>query len=135
VTSFAVADRTRELGVRASLGCDARGPSWLSSCGRPWAPVAVGLAGGAIATVAAGGLVSGLLFGVAPRDATTLVVSILGLAVTAIIASARTGLEGCADRSGCCPARRLRASRPQGILRFKPLLSKPQPDEIAILRF
>lgn len=71
VTSYAVAARSHEMGVRMALGADARGlvrlvlRDHLRVC---LAGAVVGLAG----TLAATGLLRSLLFGVAPRDPLTL---------------------------------------------------------------
>src|SRR5262249_41380752 len=92
VTSFAVADRTRELGVRVSLGATRAEVVGLV-LRQAMAPVALGLVGGTAATLALGGLVAGLLFGGSPRDGTTLALAVLALGATAALASAGPALR------------------------------------------
>ena len=78
VISYSVARRTNEMGIRMALGA------------RPWhlqrmvvvqamTPVAVGLALGIVASLAAGRVVSNLLYGVTARDPGTI------MAVSAIL--------------------------------------------------
>jgi len=83
VLSYAVAQRRKEIGVRMSLG--ARPSDVLAMVlGRGLALAGVGLAIGVAASLALGGLVKKMLFGVAPRDPVTLVsVSVVLLAVAA----------------------------------------------------
>ncbi len=84
VTAFAVVERTREIGVRLSLG-SSRGRILGLIARQSLLPVAAGLAGGAAAALALGRLVSGLLYGVAANDAATLLTAavVLGLAAGA----------------------------------------------------
>ncbi len=84
VTAFAVVERTREIGVRLSLG-SSRGRILGLVARQSLRPVAAGLVGGAAAALALGRLVSGLLYGIAPNDASTLLGSaaVLGLAAGA----------------------------------------------------
>ena len=71
VTAFSVVERTREIGVRLSLGSTRR--RILSLIARQsLLPVAAGLAAGGGAALALGRLLSGLLFGVAANDVATL---------------------------------------------------------------
>ena len=79
VTSFAVAARTREMGIRTALG--ARPGSLLALVVRQaMAPVACGLAVGLAGTVALARVVSGLFHGVSAGDPQTVVcvVAVLG---------------------------------------------------------
>ena len=84
VTAFSVVERTREIGVRLSLG-SSRGRILGLIARQSLRPVALGLACGAAAALALGRLVSGLLYGVAANDAATLLVAavVLGLAAAA----------------------------------------------------
>jgi predicted permease len=86
VTSFDVARRTRDIGIRIALGAS-RG-TVLSSILRQTAAVAVagivtGLAVAAVASVA----LSRFLFGIEPRDPVTLAIGGAVLAVTALAAA------------------------------------------------
>jgi ABC-type antimicrobial peptide transport system permease subunit len=70
VTAYAVAQRTREIGVRMAIGASAGNVvrMVLSSALRT---VAVGLATGAVAALAAARLISSQLYGVSARDPVT----------------------------------------------------------------
>ncbi len=86
VVSYGVALRTNELGIRIALG--ARGADILAMILRQaMAPVVVGLGAGLAASVAAGRLMTGLLYGVGPVDAVTILSVVLTLAVVAALAS------------------------------------------------
>ena len=86
VVSYSVASRTNEMGIRMALG--ARGADILSMILRQaMTPVAVGLAGGLATSLAAGRLLAGLLFGVAPTDTVTMASVVLTLAAVAVLAS------------------------------------------------
>jgi putative ABC transport system permease protein len=86
VISYAVAQRTREFGVRMALG--ARGADVgrivLRQCALL---VAAGIGTGLLASLATTRLMSALLFGVAPSDPLTFGVVAGLLAATAIVAS------------------------------------------------
>ena len=85
VMAFAVARRTSELAIRQALGASPRQAmhvvlaGGLKVCA---AGIAVGLAG----ALALGQSLSGLLYGVAPRDLTTLVATSVALAAVAAVA-------------------------------------------------
>jgi ABC-type antimicrobial peptide transport system permease subunit len=86
VMSYVVARRTNEIGVRMALGANRSQILWLilrQSAGL----LAVGLAAGAILTIAAGQPVKSLLFGLQPNDAGTLALAILLLAIVTQAAS------------------------------------------------
>jgi predicted permease len=71
VIAYSVAQRRRELGIRSALGAqgsDLRGMVLRQGM----IPVAVGLVGGGAASILAGRLIRGLLFGVSPFDLVTL---------------------------------------------------------------
>ncbi|MGH7656136.1 MAG: ABC transporter permease [Gemmatimonadaceae bacterium] len=86
VTARAVARRTRELGIRMALG--ANGASVESLIVRStMAGVATGIAAGILAALAAGKLMTGLLYGVTPRDPMTIVATVVLLTVVSILAS------------------------------------------------
>ena len=86
VVSYSVASRTNEIGIRIALG--ARGPSILGMIlAQAMAPVAVGLGAGLIASIAAGRLLAGLLYGVSPVDLLTIASVVLTLASIAALAS------------------------------------------------
>lgn len=86
VTSFAVAERTREFGVRSALGAL---PSQLSShvIRRASIPIVSGLIGGSAAAIAAGELVRSLLFGTTPVEWSAYVMASAVLLATAVFAS------------------------------------------------
>jgi putative ABC transport system permease protein len=86
VMSYLVARRTNEIGVRMALG--ANRSQILSLILRQSAGLlAVGLAAGAILTIAAGQTVKSLLFGLQPNDAGTLALAIGLLAIVTLAAS------------------------------------------------
>jgi putative ABC transport system permease protein len=86
LVSHSVVQRTRELGIRASLGATGgqilRLLVWDGLRG-----VLVGIAAGAAIAIASGRLLASLLFGVRSTDAATLGASALLLMVAAIAAS------------------------------------------------
>jgi ABC-type antimicrobial peptide transport system permease subunit len=86
VISYAVSQRTREIGIRLALGAQKRELRWIfvrSALGLTGIGVAIGL--GAAAVVA--GLMRTLLFGVSPLDLRTFVTVPLVLAAAAALAS------------------------------------------------
>jgi putative ABC transport system permease protein len=85
VTAFSVVERTREIGVRISLGSTRRGILGLITR-QSLVPVAAGLAAGIAAALMLGRLVSGLLYGVAANDAATLAGAAAALALFAAAA-------------------------------------------------
>jgi len=86
VVSYSVASRTNEMGIRMALG--ARGADLLRMILRQaMGPVAVGLCGGLAVSLAAGRLLAGLLYGVAPVDTVTMASVVLTLAAVAALAS------------------------------------------------
>jgi putative ABC transport system permease protein len=85
VLSYAVGERTREVGVRMALGArpaDVLG--WV--LGRGLRPVVAGLAVGVVAALLVGRLLSGLLYGVGAADPATYAVICLGLLAVALAA-------------------------------------------------
>jgi putative ABC transport system permease protein len=86
VLAFAVAQRTREIGVRVALGAQRRDVYRLVMR-RGGLLLGMGLALGIAATLALGRLVAGLLYGVTPRDPVTMVTVALFLTAVAIIAT------------------------------------------------
>ncbi len=85
VTAFSVVERTREIGVRLSLG-STRGRILTLIARQSLLPVAAGLVAGTAAALALGRLISGLLYGVAAGDPATLAVAALSLAAFAAAA-------------------------------------------------
>jgi predicted permease len=86
VVSYSVALRTNEMGIRMALG--ARGSDVLMMIVREgMAPAVVGLCCGLGASLAAGRLLSGLLYGVAAVDTLTIVGVVLTLMAVAALAS------------------------------------------------
>ena len=86
VVSYAVAQRTREIGVRMALGATARDVQKLILL-QGMTPVAIGTIIGLSASVALTKLISGLLFGVKTTDLATLIAVTLLLVVIALIAN------------------------------------------------
>ena len=86
VTASTVAQRTRELGIRMALGADRRKVVW-SVLGEPARLVGVGLVIGLAGTLAAGRLVSKLLYDVSPTDPVTLGAVAFVLFLVALLAS------------------------------------------------
>jgi predicted permease len=92
VTAFGVVDRTREIGVRLSLGAT-RGGILRLLLRQALIPVGGGLLAGAAAALALARLLTGLLVGVASHDAATLAAATTLLAATALAASALPALR------------------------------------------
>lgn len=103
VLSYAVGQRTREIGVRLALGSERRAITTLI-VGRGMRLVAVGVVTGIIGAVLLTHLLSGLLFGTSPTDPLTL---------AAVVA----GFTGVAALATYLPARRATSLDPVGVLR------------------
>jgi ABC-type antimicrobial peptide transport system permease subunit len=85
VLGFSVSARTNEIGIRMSLGADrARVLRMILKEGS--ALLAIGLALGVAGAWVAGGVIRGLLFGVAPHDAVTFVGVAVLMAAIGIVA-------------------------------------------------
>ena len=86
VVSYSVALRTSEMSIRMALG--ARGTDILRMVlQQGMVPVAIGLCGGIIASLAAGRLLAGLLYGVAAVDIATIGSVALALGAVAVLAT------------------------------------------------
>ena len=86
VMSYMVARRKNEIGIRMALGADSR--DVLRMILRDAATLlAVGLAIGVCAALAAGQAAKALLFGLTPNDPATLAMAALGLGAVAMLAS------------------------------------------------
>ena len=85
--SYAVARRTRELGIRVALGATRRDIARLIA-GRALRITAVGVIAGTVMAAAGTRLFAGLLFGVTPTDPATFGAVVLLLVVVALVASA-----------------------------------------------
>jgi ABC-type antimicrobial peptide transport system permease subunit len=83
---FAVVRRTREIGVRMALGARRSGIVWMVLRGA-LATVGLGVLIGGPLAVAAGQVLSSLLYGVAASDLATIAVATIGLALAGILAS------------------------------------------------
>jgi putative ABC transport system permease protein len=86
VTAFSVIERTREIGIRLSLG-SGRARILRLLVGQSLVPVASGIVLGAAAALALGRVLSGLLFGVAAHDLRTFVSAMLLVVLVACAAS------------------------------------------------
>jgi predicted permease len=86
VIAYSVAQRTREIGVRIALGAQRRSVYELV-LGEAGRLIALGTATGLVLSVAAGGLLRGLLFGVSAWDVPTLAGVATVLASAALLAS------------------------------------------------
>jgi putative ABC transport system permease protein len=86
VMTYNAASRVPEFGVRIALGAT-HGDVLRLAFAAGLTPVAVGLAGGTAAAMAAGRLISGLLYGIQPHDPATLLVAIIVLGGAASLAS------------------------------------------------
>lgn len=85
VIALAVSERTREIAVRVVLGADGRSILGLVMS-RGAVLIASGLLAGVVGALALGNAVSGLLYGVAPRDPATLAAATLFLGAVALLA-------------------------------------------------
>ena len=105
VMAYAVAQRTREVGIRMALG--ARRLDVVGMIVREaLVPVLVGVAIGTAGALAAARLISSLLFGVAPRDPLSFVLAVWGMLAVALAAAA-------------IPARRASRVEPAIALRYE----------------
>jgi hypothetical protein len=87
VVAFAMASRTREIGVRMALGASGRDIAKLGTL-QGAAPVLIGVVGGIAGCLLGGRALRGLLFGVESTDPATLALSITVVLVVALIAVA-----------------------------------------------
>jgi predicted permease len=86
VTGYAVAQRTREFGIRFALGAQ-RGHIGALVLRRVGLLAGIGLVLGAAVGRGLGALMSGILFGVQPNDPMTLATAIVAIGLTAVLAS------------------------------------------------
>ena len=86
VTGYAVAQRTREFGIRFALGAQRRHVGALV-LGRVGLLAGIGLAIGAALGLGLGSLMSGILFGVEPADPLTMMAVMGAIGLTAMLAS------------------------------------------------
>jgi putative ABC transport system permease protein len=84
--SFAVARRTREIGLRLALGAPAA-TVVRAVMARSFAVVGAGLVAGAVAAIAASNLVSSMLHGVPPHDLFTYAAATVALSLGAALAA------------------------------------------------
>jgi putative ABC transport system permease protein len=105
VMSYAVTQRTQEIGLRLALGAR-RGAVLRMVLADACRPLAIGLLLGVSLAVAAGTSLRSLLFGVEPQDVTTIAATCLVLTITAVCAA-------------YLPARRAAAVDPLIALRYE----------------
>ena len=103
VTSYALAQRRHEMGMRIALGAQRR-ELYRMILGQVLRQVLVGFGFGLIAALGASKVLQGLLFGVSPTDAATLATAALTLGAAAFLAVA-------------LPARRATLTDPLAVLR------------------
>ena len=86
VMSYNVVRRTNEIGIRMALGAQSGGVLWLvlKEC---LILLAIGVAVGIPATLAAGGLVRSQLFGLSPSDSLTVAVAVSSISVVSLLAA------------------------------------------------
>ena len=87
VMAYAVAQRTREVGIRVALGAERREIVRMI-LRESMAPVLVGIGAGIAAALATNRLIAGLLFGVAPRDPVSIAISAAVLVLVGVAAAA-----------------------------------------------
>jgi ABC-type antimicrobial peptide transport system permease subunit len=105
VMAYAVAQRTREVGIRMALG--ARRLDVVGMIVREaLVPVLFGIAIGTAGALAAARVISSLLFGVAPRDPLSFILAVCGMLAVALAAAA-------------IPARRASRVEPAIALRYE----------------
>ena len=85
-TSYGVAQRTHEFGVRMALGARV-GDVVRQVLDEGLRTVATGVALGVLLSLAAGRLVAALLYGIAPRDPAVLVIVSTGLMAVSVLAA------------------------------------------------
>jgi len=86
VMTYLVGQRTRELGIRMALGASRRAVV-VSTLGRVFKPIVLGLGAGIIAALVLTRAMQRLLYDVKPSDPATLVVVPMVLAVVALAAA------------------------------------------------
>jgi predicted permease len=86
VMSFAVTQRTTEIGIRLALGAE-RGAVLRMVLRQALRPVAVGVAAAVPLALGAGSWIRSLLFGVSPQDPATIAVVCLALITVAMLAA------------------------------------------------
>jgi predicted permease len=86
VMSFAVSQRTTEIGIRLALGAERRAILRMV-LGQALRPVAVGVVAGVPLTLLVASWLRSLLFGVSPQDPRTITVACLALIVAAALAA------------------------------------------------
>jgi len=87
VMAYAVAQRTKEVGIRMALGAR-RGDVIGMIVGEALVPVVFGIAIGIAGALAATRVVASLLFGVAPRDPFSFVLAVSAIVAVALLAAA-----------------------------------------------
>jgi putative ABC transport system permease protein len=84
--SYAVNQRTREIGIRMALGANTGNVLTMVVC-QGITPALLGLGIGLAAAMAAAGVLSAFLYGIQPRDPITFATSPLLLLVAALVAA------------------------------------------------
>ncbi len=105
VMAYAVARRTREVGIRMAFGAQ-RGDVIRMMVGDSLVPVVAGVAVGLGAALALTKLLAGMLYGVAPRDPVSIALATGAMLIVALLAAA-------------IPARRASSVEPTQALRYE----------------
>ena len=92
VVSYAVAQRTQEIGVRIALGAQPGAITWMA-LSNAFVLVGIGVSIGLLSTLIAGPLFSSLLFGTSPRDPYVLVVVVVTMMLVTLAAAAAPALR------------------------------------------
>jgi ABC-type antimicrobial peptide transport system permease subunit len=86
VVSFDTRQRTRELGIRKALGASSK-TLLRTALGSVVRVTAIGIAVGVVGALIGGRFVTALVYGVSPRDTTSMVFAGLTLMAVAVLAS------------------------------------------------
>ena len=82
VTSYATAERTREIGVRIALGAQPGNVSW-TILGETMVPVCIGVVLGVGLSLTIGQMIRGLLWGVGPDDPLSFIIAVCSMLLIA----------------------------------------------------